>query len=369
MKHAVVLSLLALASPAAELVVGPGGAYGRIEEAVAAAREGDVVLVRAREGGAPYERTAVWIDKPRITLRGDPGSARRIPLSGAGFEYTGRGFVPRAIVQFNRGAAGCVLENFELYGAHNASHNGSGVRINQAGDVTIRNCEIRGCDMGIMSNGDGTTDSGRNQLIENCLIHHNGDRTEPGYNHNLYLGGAGVKLTGCDIHSSLTGHNVKSRAHRLEVRDCRVHDSANREFDLVDAAETGFPDSDAILVSNVIAKATNCPGNRGVIHFGTDTGKPRHGALRLEGNTISTPFLAPVVLLSSPGTRVELLRNVVLNSGSQRGGQVLVDAKASTAARPVEGTGNRLAPAFGGPALDALGLKDTTIAGASPAEK
>jgi hypothetical protein len=48
------------------------------------------------------------------------------------------------------------LEGFELNGAHNATHNGAAVRINQANGVTIRDCLIHHSDMGIMSNGDGT---------------------------------------------------------------------------------------------------------------------------------------------------------------------------------------------------------------------
>lgn len=355
------------AAPAAELVVGPGRAFARIEEAVKAAQPGDVVLVHPAAGGA-YAKVAVWLDTPHVTIRGAAGAGRRVVLDGAGFDYSGRGYVPRALFQFNRGAEGCVLEGFELRGAHNGSHNGAGVRINQACNVTIRDCDIHHNDMGVMSNGDGTLDRATNQLIEACAIHHNGDKTEPGYNHNLYLGGADVTLRACDIHSSLTGHNVKSRAHRIAIRDCRIHDSENRELDLVDAAETGFPGSDALLTGNVIAKGLACRGNRGVIHFGQDGGRPRLGTLRLEGNTISTPFVTPVVQLSSPQTRVELVNNAFVNSGKAAAAQRLVDAKASTEERPVTGRGNRVAASFSGAAGEEPGLTDTIVTDA-PAGK
>jgi hypothetical protein len=354
-------AVAAVALRAEELNVGPKENFIRIEDAAAAAKAGDVVLVHPAAAGA-YDKVAVMLNSPNVTIRGVAVGSQRIAISAGGFNYSGFGHTPRAVFQFNKNASGCVLENFEIFGAHNVSHNGGGVRINQANNVTVRNCNIHHNDMGIMSNGDGTLESATNQLIEKCVIHHNGDKDEWGYNHNLYLGGASVKLAGCDIFSSLTGHNVKSRAHQTEIRDCTVHDSENREFDFVDAAETGFPGSDAVLVGNTISKMTNCPGNRGVIHFGQDTGKPRDGTLRLEGNTIRTPFVTPVIQLSAPDTRVVLDANTFLNSGKQQSGQILVDAKKSTATNAVSGRGNKIAPSFEGPALDALGLLETETA-------
>ncbi len=204
----------------------------------------------------PYERTAVYVRQERLTFRAVPAEGSRwVKVDGSGFDYSGRGSTPRAIFQFNAGTDHCVLEGFELCGAHNDSHNGAGVRINQANHVIVRNCSIHDNDMGIMSNGDGSPERGVNQLIEFCEIHHNGDPADPGYNHNLYLGGTSVTLRFCEVHSSLTGHNVKSRAHHNRVEYCYVHDSANREFDLVDAADTARPDSHAVLLGNIIVKA------------------------------------------------------------------------------------------------------------------
>ena len=274
---------------AAELTVGPGKPFQRIEDALAKAQNGDTILVSAlcrrrslRESGG------VRRQEPHH-LQGRPASAW--PLSGKDFDYSGRGSIPRAIFQFSPGADGCVLDGFDLSGAHNDSHNGAGVRINQANDVTIRNCRIHGNDMGIMSNGDGTPKTAAGQLIESCLIYSNGDKADPGYNHNLYLGGTSVTLLGCEVHSSLTGHNVKSRAHLTVVAGCYIHDSANREFDLVDAkGDTTVPGSNALLAGNIIIKAAKCEGNKGVIHFGQDGGNEHDGTITLLNNTIVTPL-------------------------------------------------------------------------------
>ncbi len=328
---------------AAELAVGPQQPYARIADALAQAQPGDVIAIHPLPGAAPYAQVALNITRPRLTLKAAGG---RVVLSGRGGDQGGRGAAPRAIVQFSPGADGGVLEGFELTGAHNSSHNGAGVRINQANDVTIRDCVIHHNDMGIMSNGDGTPRTGLRQLIENCLIHANGDPAEPGYNHNLYLGGTSVTLVGCEVYGSLTGHNVKSRAHLTAVLACYIHDSANREFDLVDAqGDTTASGSDAVLAGNLIVKARDCTGNRGVIHFGQDGGKEHDGTLYLLHNTIVTPFIAPVVALSSAKARTQLFNNIVWDGGARQRGQQLVSLVKQTDA--VHGAFNLLGSGFG----------------------
>jgi hypothetical protein len=348
--------LFAASSPAATLEVGPGKSFSRIEDANAQARPGDVILVYPRGGGLPYEQTAVYVRQARLTFRAVPAEGSRwVKIDGRGFDYSGRGSTPRAIFQFNAGTDHCVLEGFELSRAHNDSHNGAGVRINQANHVTIRHCSIHNNDMGMMSNGDGSLDRGVNQWIEFCEIHHNGDPADPGYNHNLYLGGTSVTLRACEVHSSLTGHNVKSRAHHNRVEYCYIHDSANREFDLVDAADTAQPDSHAVLLGNVIVKDPNCGGNRSVIHFGQDGGKEHDGTLHLLFNTIVTPFMSPVVELSAPLAKTQLTGNLVWDAGRRQNGQQLIVVRAGASLNNASGTHNRFGGMFAalaGTALD-----------------
>ena len=160
---------------AADLTVGSGGNYLRIEDAIAVAAAGDVILVSPQPGDKPYARTHLALFQSRITIRAVNSKGDRVRLEGDGYDYSGQGRIPRAIVQFNKGADGCVIEGFELSGAHNTSHNGAGIRINQANQVTVRDCVIHRNDMGIMSNGDGTPQTAADQLIEDCLIHSNGD--------------------------------------------------------------------------------------------------------------------------------------------------------------------------------------------------
>ncbi len=346
---------------ATEIKVGPGEKFSRIEEAVLVAKPNDLILVSPQTGNQPYEATHLFISRPQITLKAVSSDGTRVRLSGSGYDYSGEGSIPRAIVQFNKGADGCVVEGFEISEAHNKTHNGAGVRINQANSVTIRDCVIHQNDMGIMSNGDGTPQTANGQLIENCLIYSNGNLKDPGYNHNLYLGGMSVTVRGCEIHSSLTGHNLKSRAHRTSILACYFHDSANREIDLVDDKfYTTLPESDALLAGNVILKSPRSSGNRNVIHFGQDVGNEHDGRLILVHNTIVSSFISPIVLLTTTKARTQWYNNLVWDGGAGQKNQVLIEASQTSPKDSVAtGTCNWLSAGFRNSELESSPLQQT----------
>jgi len=363
----------ALTQPSgATLNVGPGEIFARIEDAVAAAKPGDTILVHPPGEGRAYERVAVMVRTPRLriiaadppavstnsvrkNLSGDTPPAR-ISLRGDGFMYSGQGATPRAIVQFEPEADGCVLDGFELSGARNDSHNGAGVRINQANHITIRSCLIRDNDMGIMSGGDGTPNAAQDQRIENCLIFRNGSNVEQGQSHNLYLGGASAVISACEIHSSTAGHNIKSRAHYTRIEYSWVHDSANREIDLVDAAgDTDIPDSDAVILGCIIAKSADTKGNRGVIQFGQDGGNNHTGTLHIISSTIINPFASAAVALTAPGARVAIHNSLFSDGGSGQKSQRLVGIAAKASGELLNARITASNNAFSGDFIDAAG--------------
>lgn len=323
MRHLLLFALLLpLQAIAADLHVGPNQQFPTPAAALSAAHAGDSILIHPQPNNAPYARVALLVTQPNLTIAaanapGDPP----VPLSGADADLSGELPNPRAIVQFEREAGHGTLRGFTLTGAHNLSHNGAGVRVNFADDITITHCNISANDMGIMSNGNLHSNPDfpdcRNLRIEHCHLHHNGDQADPGYNHNLYLGGFSVTLFACEVDHPLTGHNVKSRAHLTTILYCRIHDSANREIDLVDqAAHTTIPHSDAYLIGNVIVKDPACQGNRSVIHFGNDGKTDRIGTLYLLHNNIVTPFQSPIVDLSAPNVELQMVNCIVADPTS-----------------------------------------------------
>ncbi len=300
-----IAALVLLIAPGKPLDVGDGKAYARIEAALVAAQPGTTIRVWPSKVG--YAKTALLVSRAGIHIEsvGD----KPIVLDGTGFDYSGVGSVPRAIIQFEPTAKGSTVKGFLLKGARNQSHNGAGVRINGASDVIVRDCEIKFNDMGIMS----ALPTATNQFIDHCHIHHNGSSEDPGYNHNLYLGGMSVTVRRCEIDHATTGHDLKSRAHYTVVQECFLHDSANREIDLVEAGETAVPNSNALLRGNLILKTAGV-GNGNTIHFGREKGT-RNGTLYLISNTIVTDSMAPVILLSDSDATANLQANVIVSKG------------------------------------------------------
>ena len=339
------LLILGLHRPAV-ISVGDGRDYARIEQAVMAAAPGDTIQVYPSAAG--YHHVAVKVETAGLVIQGM--GATPVALDGSGFDYSGAGRVPRAVFQIDPSASGTTIENFDISGAHNGTFNGAGVRINAADGVTVRGCTIHNCDMGIMSNGSSATAGGVNQLITRCNIHDNGNAGDPGFNHNLYLAGQSVTVRFCSIWRSLTGHNLKSRAHFTAVEYCFIHDSANREIDLVEDASTARPNSNALLLGNLIVKDPSCSGNRGVIQFGRERGS-RTGTLYLINNTIVTPFESTVVAVTAPGCTARLYNNVICNPADSR--PVLVAGASGGSVLSAAGAGNWLSPgyALGGTAL------------------
>jgi hypothetical protein len=339
LRRALASALLIACGPSygAVLTIGAGRQYARIEEAYAAAQPGDTLAIYPASGDGIYRQPALRVSKPRLQFVGQ--GARPVILDGEGFEYSGIGPVPRAILQVEPDAQGVVIANLELRGAHNRSFNGAGVRINQADGVIVRHCHIHDNDMGIMSNGNSAgTPAARDQLIEYCRIRANGNQNHPGYNHNLYLGGDSVTLQYCDIADSLTGHNVKSRAHFNLIQYNAIHDSANRELDLVDAADTAREHSHSVLIGNFIVKKRQMSGNTEVIHCGRDGGGRHRGALFLLYNTIVTPYPGPVLDLSDPSGRAYLFDNIVFNP--EQSSPQLVAASPEAAGPALTGSNN-----------------------------
>lgn len=293
---------------------------------MARAARGDRVVVHARQGNAAYDKVAVILSTPGVEIVAGEAGVR---LSGEGFEYSGVGRVPRAIVQFDPGADGASLCGFELSGARNESNNGAGVRINQASGVTIRACDIHDNDMGVMSNGildaAGNGVGAKDQRYEACHIHDNGSKREQGYSHNLYLGGDSATLFGCVVEASIAGHNIKSRAKTTIIDSCLVRDSANREIDLVDSK--GFTDraeSWALILNSIIIKRENAVGNRGVVHFGRDGQADRRGRLTIASTIIVTHYATPVVQVTAPDAEFQSVGSLVLNTARRRESGALV---------------------------------------------
>lgn len=211
-----------------------------------------------------------------ISIRG-VGTPRPL-FDATGLNVDGSLPNPRAVFQVE--ANYITLENLEFQHATNGD-NGAGIRVTSGNNVTVRNCRIALCDMGIMC------DNNSNLVIEASEICSNGTSLYDGYSHNLYLGGNSATLRFCYIHDSLYGQNFKTRAHYTELLYNYIADSQDGEVGLVDAAETAATNSHAVMIGNIIISKPRLSGyNSGrFIQFGQDSGGQHNGTLFAFNNT------------------------------------------------------------------------------------
>ncbi len=272
---------------------------------------GDVIEVAAGTYTDACQLTASGTAAQPITVRAAAGA--RPVFDATGLDLSGSGSVPRAIFQLNN-ASYWVFENLELMHAANASNNGAAFRVTAGGhDLTVRSCSIHDNQDGAMSDGPSTI------TLEANEIFHNG--ANDGQSHNLYLQGDTVRLVGNYIHDSVGGQNVKLRTRYVELVANVIENAGNYEIDLIQGPYTAMPNANAVLIGNVIVRATQADNNSQTILFGTDnpndTTPSRNGALYAINNTFvlrnASNRLFHVLTSASPpaATHVYLYNNIV----------------------------------------------------------
>jgi hypothetical protein len=248
------------------LKVGPGQQYTRPSEAAGVAGDGALVEIFAGE----YEGdVAVWRQND-LTLR---GVGERPHLRAGGRDAEGKAIW---VIKGNR----VTVESLELSGARVASHNGAAIRAEGAG-LTIRNCRFHHNEMGLLTNP--SPDSV--VIIEDSEIDHNTTDTERHgrLGHNIYVHRARrFVLRNSHVHGAQTGHQVKTRAQRNEIRENRIEDGDGWGSLLLDISEGG----QAEVINNHFQQSAQA-ANRTAIGFAgeaRDRSAPDH-ALRVEGNS------------------------------------------------------------------------------------
>lgn len=247
------------------LKVGPGQRFSRPSEAARVAGNGAVVEIYA---GSYDGDVAVWRQND-LTLR---GIGERPHLRAAGNAAEGKAIW---VIKGDR----VTVENLELSGTWVPSRNGAGIRAEGAG-LTIRNCHLHHNEMGILTNPSPNSVV----VIEDSEIDHN--TTDTGRHdrlgHNIYIHRARrFVLRNSHVHGAQTGHQVKTRAQRNEIRNNRIRDGDGAASFLLDIAEGG----QAEIIKNRFQQSARA-GNRTAIAFAgeaRDRSAPGR-ALRVEGN-------------------------------------------------------------------------------------
>ncbi len=305
------LAMVATAG-AATLNVGPSRTYTKIQDAINAAHDGDLILV---DSGTYVGRdcTMVFFNPVlhNITVRGvgptrpvlDMGTDHSVSIWGKGIcTVEAGGDITFENLEFTR-AAGRDLAPW-----NDTGHNGAAIRYNGSGLLTIRNCYIHDCEEGVLT----SSLQDYNVLIEYCEFNHNG--YGQGSTHNMYIGGsyypASFTLRYSYIHRAHTGHEVKSRAQTNYILYNRIMNEdgdGSYEIDIPNGGTT-------YIIGNIIQQGPNTENGR-MVCYAEEGPVNQDQHLYFINNTVSSErgASATFVLNNSPVDAV-LKNNLFLGS-------------------------------------------------------
>ena len=251
------------------LTVGPDGEFQTIGAAVAAAQNGDLILV------APGTYVNDFADiTAQITIAGAGGMVNLVATEALPNE---KGIF---IVDNN-----CQIDNLTFQGAEisdDLGGNGAGIRY-QGGNLVLNNDAFLDNQNGIM--GSAVDNLPQNSFaITDCTFDNNGQSSGPdaGFTHNIYVGTGVTSLVAEHniFERANVGHELKSRAETNLLADNIFYDgptgTASYDIDL--------PDGGADTVTGNVIEKGPLAQNDSMIHFGGE-GIPYAGsALTITGN-------------------------------------------------------------------------------------
>jgi hypothetical protein len=250
------------AAHGATLQVGPGQTYPTVNSAVAAANDGDTILVQA----GTYTNDFSEITH-QVTLQSVGGMVTMQATQDIPNE--------KAILITDTDT---VINGFIFTGAHvtdDQGANGAGIRY-QGGNLTIQNCWFHNNQEGLLGDGvPGTI------LIETSEFDHNGDATGlgAGMTHNIYAGNNTLlDIESSYIHDAIVGHEIKSRAETTIVNNTLVMDghgsTASYGIDL--------PNGGVGTITNTIIDKASTSENPVLVSYGEEGNWNQGFALTLQ---------------------------------------------------------------------------------------
>ena len=270
------------------LTVGVGKEFATISTAVAAAQDGDTVLVDA----GTYTNDSALINS-KIILMGVGGMVHMVNDNGHPLYHQGQIIV-------NNDA---TIVNFEISGSaisDNLGGNASAIRTH-AGDLTLVNVYIHDNQDGLLASPD--TPATSTITIVDSEFSHNGNSAGPnsGFTHNIYAGDiAKLDIRHSYFHDAVVGHEVKSRAETTLLSDSRISSATGSGSYLVDAPNGGS----LTLTNNNLIKGRNA-SNPAMVSYGEEGNLHAATDLTLAGNTFVSDLTArSTILLQNPTASV-----------------------------------------------------------------
>lgn len=250
--------------PATVLRVGPGQAYAKPCQAIAAAKAGDIIDIDAAGNGTYDGDVCTWSTN-NLTIRGSNGRAH---IDAAGQSSGGKAIW---VIAGNN----TTIRNVELSGAAVPDRNGAGIRQEGAG-LTVIGSYFHDNENGILTGVNLNSDI----VIDSSEFSGNGDGS--GFSHNMYIGNVRTfTLRYSWSHDSDIGHLVKSRANTNYILHNRITvqgGTGSYELDLPNGGRS-------YVIGNLIQQGPGSP-NSAIVAYGEEGATNPNSHLFLVNNTI-----------------------------------------------------------------------------------
>ncbi|MEZ4324382.1 MAG: right-handed parallel beta-helix repeat-containing protein [Polyangiales bacterium] len=331
---------------AEEYVVGSGSYPTLASVPWSSLGAGDIVTIPHR--AEPYRETfAVSTSgtaQAPIVIRGTRGPSDARPTIDGENAVQGAGTHVRALLSLRNGAQHVVVEGLEFRNAHIdythdglfPSHNASGIYVEDAAHVVIRDCDLHGNGNGLFS-APGTVDL----RVEQNHLWGNGN-VGRALEHNSYTETDGIVFEGNrygPLCAGCLGNNLKDRSAGTVIRYNFI-EGGNRALDLVHA-QTDDADftmrvatTPTYVYGNVFIKIDDTSQSQ-VVHFGGDDdsfASSYRRVLRYYNNTVYSTRAVRTTFFhfDAPAPDVDVRNSVFVTPGSSE--IYLLDSSTSTGA-------------------------------------
>jgi hypothetical protein len=288
----------ALPVGAGTIIVGPAGQPQALHDALARAKDGDVVELLPGE----YRGVVAVIPHKKLTLRG----VGKRPV----FIADGKHAEGKAILVVRDGDI--TIENIEFRGARVPDTNGAGVRF-EKGRLKVLRCAFFDNENGLLT---ANFKDAELEIVDSEFgqaPHRVG--TLP---HLLYVGRIGkLTISGSRFHRGFEGHLIKSRARETVITYNMIRDSGEGQASYeIDLPSGGV----ATIIGNVIGQSPKTQ-NPVLVSYGAEGSAWERNALYLAHNTLISEGWTPGWFLrvfrdQTPNIdEVVAINNLVVGSG------------------------------------------------------
>ncbi|MDD5769752.1 MAG: right-handed parallel beta-helix repeat-containing protein, partial [Candidatus Gracilibacteria bacterium] len=210
-------------------------------------------------------------DKP-IIIEGETGPNGELltTLDGAGFDLYGDGSNSRDLLGIESGQY-VIIRNIRFLNSWNSTGNAGGIRFVKGDNLVVENCEFNNTQNGVFTYGSGKI------TIKNSLFNRAG--YFPGGGHAVYLENKEVYFIGNHVINTQYS-SFRTRASFTYMEGNYIENRANTEVTLFGGATTADPNSNVVMIGNVIIKT---PSSR-------DDGQPGNKYQFIQIGQRTTPF-------------------------------------------------------------------------------